>query len=145
MISAVRFALSSSAWFGPLPSWGGLAVMAAGGAAYLLVLLNLVLKGLGPPPAFGPTRTLASSWFYAWTRNPMVLSALAFLVGMGLWMRSWLFLVWLLVIVSPASSLYLRLFEERELESRFGSAALADQAPARRWFPRRPRATGGRR
>lgn len=91
----------------------------------VLVVFNLALKGLGAPFAVALTRVVATEWLYAWTRNPMVLSAFAFLIGLGLWLKSSLFILWLLIVVSPAMFLFLRYYEERELEIRFREAYLA--------------------
>ncbi|UCD40900.1 MAG: hypothetical protein JSV69_09920, partial [Chloroflexota bacterium] len=97
VIAATKFGLSSPTWTIPIPSWLGLVIMAVGGIFLLLVVLNLAVKGLGAPFAVAQTRLVAVEWMYAWTRNPMVLSGLAFLLGLGLWLQSALFLVWLII------------------------------------------------
>lgn len=140
LIEATRFGLSTPSWQAPLPPWIGLALMAAGGVLLLLVVFNLVLKGSGSPFAIALTREVVTDWLYAWTRNPMILSALAFLVGLGLWMGSGLFLVWLLVVASPVITMYLSVYEERELEIRFGPAYLDYKNRTPRFIPRPPRA-----
>jgi protein-S-isoprenylcysteine O-methyltransferase Ste14 len=94
----------------------------------VLVIFNLALKGLGAPFAIALTRVVATDWLYAWTRNPMVLSAFAFLLGLGLWLQSSLFILWLLIVVSPAFFIFLRVYEERELDIRFGDAYRAYKA-----------------
>lgn len=123
----------------PVPRLLGLLLMLLSGAILGLVILNLALKGLGAPFAALLTRQVVSEWLYAWTRNPMVLSALAFLVGLGLWLQSGLFIVWVLVVVSPVVMVYLRFFEERELELRFGEHYLDYKARTPMLWPRRPR------
>ena len=76
---------------------------------------------------------------YAWTRNPIILSALAFLIGLGLWLQSGIFLVWVLVVVSPALLIFPKIYEERELELRFGDAYLIYKDKTPMLSPRRPR------
>jgi protein-S-isoprenylcysteine O-methyltransferase Ste14 len=78
------------------------------------------------------------SWMYAWTRNPMVLSALTFLIALGLWLRSTLFLLWVLGLLMPAELLFLKVYEERELEIRFGASYLAYKAKTPMLWPRKP-------
>ena|SRR3990172_2688384 len=139
VIEATRLAQNFSLWPVRLPPWLGIGVMVASGVALVLVVFNLALKGFGLPFALALTRLVATDWLYAWTRNPMVLSALAFLVGLGLWLQSGLFLVWALVIFSPAIYVFLVIYEERELEIRFGQDYLNYKASTPMFWPRRPR------
>lgn len=139
IVAAVRFGQSAPAWPIPVPTWLGVGVMLLSGAAWLLAILNLALKGRGSPLALALTRTVAVDWLYAWTRNPIVLSTLAFLVGLGLWLQSGLFLVWVVVIVGPAILVWLSAYEERELEIRFGQAYLDYKARTPWLWPRPPR------
>jgi protein-S-isoprenylcysteine O-methyltransferase Ste14 len=85
-------------------------------------VLNLALKGLGAPFFIALSRRLAADWFYARTRNPMVLAALAFFLALGIWYQSALFLLWVLILFAPALLFFIRVYEERELEIRFGEA-----------------------
>jgi protein-S-isoprenylcysteine O-methyltransferase Ste14 len=139
ILAAIRIGQASPSWLIRLPSWMGISLMFLSGAIILLVVFNLALKGLGAPFGIALTRLVVSDWLYAWTRNPMVLSALAFLVGLGLWFQSGLFLVWVLVVVSPAILWFLKVYEERELEIRFGSAYLDYKSRTPMILPRRPR------
>jgi len=139
VIEATRLARNLSLWPVRLPPWMGIGVMAVSAVALVLVVFNLALKGFGLPFALALTRLVAADWLYAWTRNPMVLSALAFLVGLGLWLQSGLFLVWALVVFSPAIYVFLVIYEERELEIRFGQEYLDYRARTPMFWPRRPR------
>ena len=138
VIAATKFGLSSPSWSIPIPSWLGLVLMTIAGITVLIVILNLAIKGLGAPFAVALTRIVASEWMYAWTRNPMILSALAFLVGLGLWLQSTLFLVWVIILVSPVIFLFLKVYEERELEIRFGKAYLEYKARTPMFIPKKP-------
>jgi protein-S-isoprenylcysteine O-methyltransferase Ste14 len=138
VISATKFGLSSPTWSIPIPSWLGLLLMTIGGISLLIVIINLAIKGLGAPFAVALTRLVATEWMYAWTRNPMVLSALVFLVGLGLWLQSALFLIWVIIIVCPVIFFFLKVYEERELEIRFGEAYLEYKARTPMIFPRKP-------
>lgn len=138
VIAATKFGLSSPIWSIPIPAWLGLVLMALGGIFFFIVVLNLAIKGLGAPFAVAQTRLVVAEWMYAWTRNPMVLSGLVFLVGLGFWLQSTLFMVWLGIVVCPIFLLFLKVFEERELEIRFGESYLAYKARTPMLFPRKP-------
>jgi len=125
-------------WTIPIPRALGLVLAVITGAAALLSVLNLALRGLGAPFAIALSRRLASDWMYSWTRNPMVVGTLAFLVSLALWMQSALFLVWACFLVSPALLFFVRVFEERELAIRFGDAYLAYKARTPMLIPHRP-------
>lgn len=138
ILTATRLGMESPTWPISLPSWVGITLMSISGLGLLLVIFTLVLKGLGAPFAIALTRVVVTDWVYAWTRNPMVISALAFLVGLGLWLQSGLFLVWILAVVSPVMLVFLTIYEERELEIRFGEDYKKYKASTPRFLPRRP-------
>jgi len=43
------------------------------------------------------------------------------LLSFGLWIQSLFFVLWVLLLVAPAWLAFLKLYEERELEIRFGA------------------------
>ncbi len=102
-------------------------------------MVNLALKGLGAPFAIALSRKLAVDWLYAWTRNPMVLAALAFLLSLGIWFQSALFVLWVLILFAPALLFFVKVYEERELEIRFGASYLEYKSRTPMLFPRKPR------
>jgi protein-S-isoprenylcysteine O-methyltransferase Ste14 len=128
-----------SGWILPVPPGIGLALAIITGAASLLVVVNLALKGFGAPFFIALSRKLAVDWLYAWTRNPMVLAALAFFVSLGIWFQSVLFVLWVLILFAPALLFFVKVFEERELEFRFGASYLEYKSKTPMLFPRRPR------
>lgn len=128
-----------SGWVLPVPSGLGLALVLLTGAACLLVVANLALKGLGAPFFIALSRKLAIDWLYAWTRNPMVLAALALLLSLGIWFQSALFVLWALTLFTPALLFFVKVYEERELEFRFGASYLEYKAKTPMLLPRRPR------
>jgi protein-S-isoprenylcysteine O-methyltransferase Ste14 len=73
-----------SGWILPVPTEVGLILVIVTGAAALLTVVNLALKGLGAPFTIALSRKLATDWLYAWTRNPMVLATLAFFFSLGI-------------------------------------------------------------
>jgi protein-S-isoprenylcysteine O-methyltransferase Ste14 len=127
-----------SDWSLPVPTWIGLVLVVVTGAATLLTVINLALKGLGAPFAIALSRKLAVDWLYAWTRNPMVLAALALLLALGIWFQSTLFVVWALILFAPALLYFVKVYEERELEVRFGASYLEYRSRTPMLFPRKP-------
>ena len=138
VLAATRLGLNIQNWLIPVSPVIGLILMVFAGLLLTLVIFNLILKGLGTPFAISLTRVMVTEWSYAWTRNPMILSALAFLVGLGLWLQSAIFLVWLLVVLGPVIFVFLKVYEERELEIRFGANYLDYRQRTPMFFPRRP-------
>lgn len=128
-----------SGWLLPVPTEIGLLLVILTGAATLLTVINLALKGLGAPFAIALSRKLAVDWLYAWTRNPMVLAGLALLLSLGIWYQSTLFILWALIVVAPALLYFVKVYEERELEIRFGASYLEYKARTPMLFPRKPR------
>ncbi len=127
-------------WILPIPAWIGLVLVYVTAAACTLAVINLALKGLGAPFYIALSRKLAMDWMYAWTRNPMVLAALALLVSLGIYYQSALFLLWSLILVTPALLFFVKVYEERELELRFGASYLDYKARTPMLFPRKPAA-----
>lgn len=122
-------------WIIPLPAGIGLALVIFTGAAFLVVVANLALKGLGAPFFIALSQKLAVDWLYARTRNPMVLAGLALLVSLGIWFQSMMFVLWALLVFTPALLYFVKDYEERELEIRFGASYLEYKARTPMLFP----------
>jgi protein-S-isoprenylcysteine O-methyltransferase Ste14 len=140
-IPFVRAVTTSQDWVGlvlPVPSVIGLVLVIITGAVSLLTVINLALKGLGAP-GIVLSRKLTINWLYAWTRNPMALAGLAFFLSLGIWYRSVLFVLWVLFLVTPALLFFLKVYEERELELRFGASYLVYKSKTPMLFPRKPK------
>lgn len=138
----VRAIATHNDWYGwvlPVPTVIGLALVIATGATFLLVVLNLALRGLGAPFFIALSRKVATDWLYAWTRNPMALAGLALLVSLGIWFQSVLFVLWALFLFLPALLFFMKVYEERELEIRFGVSYLDYKSRTPMLFPRKPR------
>jgi len=141
-VPVIRALTTHQDWTGfelPVPSEIGWLLVVITGAATSLTVINLALKGLGAPFFIALSRKLTSDWLYAWTRNPMALASLALLVSIGIWFRSAFFVLWALIIVVPALLFFVKVFEERELEFRFGASYLEYKSRTPMLIPRRPR------
>jgi protein-S-isoprenylcysteine O-methyltransferase Ste14 len=144
-VPLVRAITTHSDWPGmlmPVPSVVGLAMVLVTGAVALATVVNLALRGLGAPFFIKLSGRLAADWMYAWTRNPMVLATLGLLVSLGFWFRSLLFIIWVVIMFAPALLFFVRVFEERELEFRFGESYLDYRSRTPFLFPRRQHPRG---
>jgi protein-S-isoprenylcysteine O-methyltransferase Ste14 len=130
-------------WKLPIPVEIGLLLVIVTAAATLFTMVNLALKGLGAPFAIALSRKLAADWLYAWTRNPMVLAGLAFLLALGIWFQSALFMLWVLILFAPALLFFVKVYEERELAFRFGASYLEYKSKTPMLLPRKPREGSG--
>jgi len=125
-------------WVIPIPGEVGLLLAVLFGAAAALAVMNLAVRGLGAPFGIALSRRLAIDWLYAWSRNPMVLASLALLIAVGIWFQSGLFVLWACLLVIPALLFFVKIFEERELEIRFGSGYLEYKDRTPMLIPRKP-------
>lgn len=140
-VPIVRAVSTYQDWYGwvlPVPSVIGLVLVIITGTAFLLTVANLALKGFGAPFFIALSQKLAADWMYAWTRNPMALAALAFFLSLGIWFQSALFLLWVLTLLAPAYVFFAKVFEERELEIRFGASYMEYKSRTPMFFPRKP-------
>lgn len=138
VIAAVRVFAQQRGWVIPIPDGIGLALVILSGLLMLASLANLILSGLGIPIAVLPTRRLASDWMYGWTRNPIVLSGILVLLSLGIWLHSSTLVAWTLVLFLPVMIALVRVFEERELEIRFGDSYREYRARVPMLIPRPP-------
>ena len=141
-VAIIRAVITHQDWSGwtlPIPVEIGLLLVIITGAAVLTTVVNLALKGFGAPFSIALSRKLAVDWLYAWTRNPMVLAVLAFLLSLGIWFQSALFVLWVLILFAPALLFFVKVYEERELEIRFGASYLEYKSRTPMLFPRKPR------
>ncbi|MGA2383523.1 MAG: isoprenylcysteine carboxylmethyltransferase family protein [Bryobacteraceae bacterium] len=139
IVRAVTTHRDWSGWVLPVPSAIGLLLVIGTGAACLVTVVNLALRGLGAPFFIALSRKLAADWLYAWTRNPMVLAALSWFLSLGIWFQSAAFVLWVLILFAPALLFFVSVYEERELEIRFGASYLDYKSRTPMLFPRRPR------
>jgi protein-S-isoprenylcysteine O-methyltransferase Ste14 len=139
IVRAVSTHQDWSGWVLPVPPVIGLILVIITGAAFFLTIVNLALKGSGAPFFIALSRKLAADWLYAWTRNPMVLAGLSFFLSLGIWFQSALFVLWVIILFAPALLFFVKVYEERELELRFGASYQEYKSKTPMLFPRKPR------
>ena len=98
------------------------------GVLAILAIVNLLIKGLGLPFAAVESTRLVTGWVYKRSRNPMGLFSILFATTAALWLQSLHALVWALLWLAPAWVLFVKIYEERELEVRFGKSYLEYKA-----------------
>ncbi len=138
-VAIVRGLVTARAWRGvrlPVPSEVGMVLVWITSAVVAFTVINLAVTGHGAPSAVSPTRRLTHDWLYARTRNPMVVATLACLFAAGLMLQSALFLIWVALLLTPVWIAFLKVYEERELEVRFGDDYRAYRAATPFLWPR---------
>ena len=75
----------------------------------------------------------------------MVLAGLVLLLSLGIWFQSLPFVLWALLLFAPALLFFVKVYEERELEIRFGASYLEYKSRTPMLFPRRPRSRSSSR
>lgn len=122
-----------------IPPVIGQALVFITGFLALLTVLNLAIRGLGAPFAAKLSSRLATDWMYAWTRNPMGFCTMLLLLSLGIRYQSLWFLLVVLLCLSPGWIFFVKHYEERELEIRFGHSYLIYRARTPFLWPRKPR------
>ncbi len=123
IIHAGRIDINS--WFLPLMVWGYLQYRLCG-------RYRGIRGGGGPGPEVPPDR-LVSTGLYAYTRNPMYLGHLIFLLGLTLTLRSWLAAT---ITMAVAVWFHFRvLADERSLAVKLGQSYMAYTRSVKRWIP----------
>jgi len=93
------------------------------------------VKGKGTAAPWNPPKKLVVSGPYRYVRNPMITSVLTMQIAEALLLNTWL--CWLLfALFWSINMIYFPLFEEKDLEKRFGESYLEYKRNVPRWIPR---------
>jgi len=112
-------------WFLPLLAWGYL--------QFWLIGKYRIRRGGGGPGMDTPPERLVTTGPFAYSRNPMYLGHVIFLLGLTLSLRS---VLAALITVANAVWFHFRVQrDERRLNERFGQPYLDYTARVRRWVP----------
>ena len=128
-----------------LPAWTetlSIPVMFAGAALCLTCIATFVVRGRGTPAPFDPPRQFVAVGPYRYVRNPMYIGGALLLAGFALYIRSGAALIfclpWLLLC-----HIFVLLYEEPTLRSKFGTTYEDYCRTVPRWIPRKPAAAHG--
>ena len=114
--------------------WLGLVPGAAGVAIYLWCAWDFAVFGRGTPLPLDPPRRLVARGLYRFVRNPMYLGVLLAIFGQALWFGS-LATLWYALAVALMFHLFVVLYEEPTLRSKFGESYMAYLKTVPRWMP----------
>ena len=92
--------------------------------------------GKGTPAPYAPPKILVAIGIYKYVRNPMMIGVWSVLLGEAILFFSFWVLIWFLIFFT-ASILFVTLWEEGDLESRFGESYREYKKKVPRWIPRR--------
>jgi protein-S-isoprenylcysteine O-methyltransferase Ste14 len=92
-------------------------------------------KGQGTAAPWNPPKKLVVSGPYCHVRNPMITSVLTVLIAETLLLNSYWIFGWF-VLFFAGNMVYFPLFEEKDLEKRFGESYLDYKRNVPRWIPR---------
>jgi len=121
-------------WVRPL----GFVLVPAGALLAALCITAFVTTGRGTPAPFDPPHAFVATGPYRYVRNPMYLGAAAVILGAGLALGS-PSVVLLAVAFLLIAHLFVVLYEEPALTSRFGDGYLRYRSSVHRWLVRMPR------
>jgi protein-S-isoprenylcysteine O-methyltransferase Ste14 len=119
-----------------LPVLLGLALIAAGFALWRWTVRLLARIGRGTLAPWDPTRRLVVEGPYRHVRNPMITAVLAVLAGEATLFGSPPLLIWCAAFFA-LNHVFFCLYEEPDLERRFGEEYRAYKRNVPRWLPRR--------
>jgi len=112
-------------WFVALMIWGYL--------QYRLCGRYRVKHGGGGPGLETPPHRLVSTGLYAYTRNPMYLGHIIFLIGLTLTLKSWLAA---LITIGTSIWFHTRVVgDEKKLIERLGEPYVVYLSQVKRWIP----------
>jgi protein-S-isoprenylcysteine O-methyltransferase Ste14 len=116
---------------------GGL-MMIVGGTFALWSIYAQLTRGRGTPLPVMPTQELLISGPFRYCRNPMTLGTILLYLGLSILVGT-VAGVGIVLVLGSLLIIYLKRFEERELEERFGEAYLAYKRETPFIIPRRPK------
>jgi len=124
----------------PLLGWGlvrlfGAMLICAGFPLLLDSFARCAIEGLGTPAPVAPPKHLVVSGLYRYVRNPMYIAVSSLIFGQGLLFGSVQVLKYGLA-VAAGFHLFVLLYEEPALRSKFGEEYEVYCKNVRRWWPR---------
>jgi protein-S-isoprenylcysteine O-methyltransferase Ste14 len=131
-LAVIAFELAFHAGYPTIVPWGA-PLMAWGYLQYLLFGRYRLPRAGGSAGMALPPERIITTGPYRYTRNPMYLGHLIFLLGLAVTLWSWFALI---VLVLRAAWFHRRvLHDEVRLETKFGEKYSAYRARVKRWIP----------
>jgi len=101
----------------------------------VLTISSFMRIGKGTLAPWSPTKKLVVRGLYRYVRNPMILGVLTVLLGEALCLQSTNILIWACAFF-VINTIYFILYEEPNLEERFGGEYRDYKNQVPRWWPR---------
>lgn len=113
----------------------GVVVMLLGLFLLVLSVTRIIKKGKGTLAPWKPSQKLVIDGAYRYVRNPMILGVLTILIGESIAIMSSNILIWAIVFFF-INTLFFLVYEEPNLEKKFGDEYRKYKANVNRWIPR---------
>jgi protein-S-isoprenylcysteine O-methyltransferase Ste14 len=113
----------------------GLLIMIIGLYAMIKSISAFIKIGKGTLAPWSPTKKLVIAGMYRYVRNPMIMGVLTVLIGESIAIMSMQILIWA-GIFFLINTTYFVLYEEPDLERKFGDQYREYKRNVRRWVPR---------
>ena len=131
-------------WFsGKVESYQFMTILIASGGILIMVGLYIIWitvslftdYGKGTPAPYSPPKILVNIGIYGYIRNPMMLGAWFVLAGEAILFMCSEMLIWFFIFFF-GSIFVVTIWEERDLENRFGETYREYKRNVPRWIPR---------
>lgn len=113
----------------------GLILICIGLFILILTISNFIRIGKGTLAPWSPTSKLVIVGIYGYVRNPMIMGVMTALLGESIYFQSMNIFIWLIVFFI-INNIYFTIYEEPNLEKRFGSEYIEYKKNVSRWIPR---------
>jgi protein-S-isoprenylcysteine O-methyltransferase Ste14 len=123
-----------------IPVWArflGWPLVFVGALLALWCIATFAARGRGTPAPFDPPREFVAAGPYRYVRNPMYIGGFGVLLGAGLVLQS-PSIVGVAALFLLFFHLFVLLYEEPALTSRFGDPYVRYKSSVHRWLPRFP-------
>ena len=114
---------------------GGIFLIVLGLVVMAVTISSFIRIGKGTLAPWSPTKKLVVIGLYRYVRNPMILGVLTVLLGEALTLKSENILVWAAAFF-VINTVYFMVYEEPNLEERFGDEYREYKKHVSRWLPR---------
>ncbi len=107
----------------------------AGGLTIMAICISLFIRiGKGTLAPWSPPKNFVVAGLYSYVRNPMILGVLTVLLGESILFSSMPILKWAGAFF-VINTIYFLIFEEPQLEERFGESYRTYKKQVNRWLP----------
>lgn len=114
----------------------GILIFLCGFALFAWCISLFARVGKGTLAPWDPTHRLVAIGPYRYVRNPMISGVVAMLVGESVFLGSRVLAIWAATFIA-FNYIFFLIFEEPDLERRFGDDYRRYKAAVPRWIPRR--------